>query len=350
MLPHQFSRLDIFIKFVFVLTLVGTYANQAPHNITMAIAVVFCVIYLFTVKAQLRQFFGQFKYFYLCLCLYFLFYIAINAYHFGLKDDFYYALQRIRWVLYLLIVLPVFTIFLADRWVKSRAYIRYIFLFFGLIVSMSVIDSFLRFFLETTWLIDFFGTSDFDVKRPGWIYNPILFSKISFFSSLIFFLLYYLSSSKAIKFAALLVAIGALSACILTQVRGAWLAIILLLFLSCLFISRLRLLSVVVLLSTSAAFLVFPDSEFSERAKAAISMSNYSEQYRIQQWKANIQLVVNNPFGVGYAANRKPEVLSEYLPKDFDVGQPHNEYVDILAAVGFLGLLLFLLVLLIPFY
>jgi O-antigen ligase len=90
-----------------------------------------------------------------------------------------------------------------------------------------------------------------------------------------------------------------------------------------------------------------------ERLSSSLDFNSFSIRYRLEHWKANTRLILEHPaLGVGTSENRKKEVIGPFLDtrsllkftKDENkiYNGPHNEYLDVGASVGIIGLLLFL--------
>lgn len=345
----KFSLTEHSLKISLVAGLLSIYINQAPHNTFLFLSFVVSSIYIVQNTKYIASFLAQFKVFYLFLACYSTFYITANVYHFGYSQDLLYAMQRIRWILYLFIILPAFVIFLSINKQYLPKILKIFYILLCIVSTIIVSDSLLRCFFDNNILAKMTGSSHLSLSRPGWVYNPILFAQISFFSSVIFGVFYLNAKEKVTKYLSLTLMLLTFAACLLTEVRGAWLGILILCLLATLFIQRLRIVGALILLSTFLVFISFPESHMSKRVNTAITTSSYSEQYRLAHWEANINLALEHPIiGVGYGSNRKPEILSAYLKKGIQHGQPHNEYIDIMSALGFVGLFLFLGVLLSP--
>jgi O-antigen ligase len=343
------SLTEYSLKILLVASLLSIYINQAPHNAILFFSFLVSLIYLAQNTKYLILFLSRFKTFYLFLACYSIFYISTNIYHFGYNEDLLYAMQRIRWILYIFVILPAFVIFLSLNKTYPPKTLRTFYILLCVVSTVVISDSFLRYFFDNNILAKLAGSSHLGLTRPGWVYNPILFAKISFFTSLIFSIFYANSDEKIKKYLSLFFMVLTLIACLLTEVRGAWLGILALGILAILFIRQLRIIAALTLTSIICAFISLPESHLSKRVSAAINTSSYSEQYRLAHWQANFKLTLENPFlGIGYSSNTKPGALSPHLKKGISHGQPHNEYIDIMAASGFIGLLLFLGVLFTP--
>lgn len=340
------------VKYSMLGLLLGLYFNQAPHNVSVIVAFFFCLLYCFSRKQYIFLLVKANSVFYVGLLGYLVFYTLVNFYHFGADAKFSYAVQRSRWLLYFLFILPALCIYLSrinDQ--NFRSLISNMYILMALVCAVAFIDSFARYFFSFNEIANFMGATHTMNFRPGWLYNPILFSKLSFFATVVFSLCYFVSSRISLKVVAAALALMMLFACFVTYVRGAWLGFIVLAIVAFIFLKKTRLPLVGVGVIVTCYLLLLPSDHMSQRLSSAVNMSGYSEIYRLEHWKANVKLSLDNPLvGVGYAANRSPEVLEKYLTRKGGItyGQPHNEYLDVLAGTGFIGLFLFLAILIVP--
>ena len=191
--------------------------------------------------------------------------------------------------------------------------------------------------------------------RVSWTYNPIPFSQLAFFAALFFYYLFFLCKKIVIRYSALCMTVGMLGIVVYAQTRATWLAIIFIIPILFIFIKQLRWILLSGFLSVVIMVLaVFPDSGLVQRLYSIQDTESNSNSYRLEHWKANIKLSIDNPLiGAGYAENRKQEVLEPYLYRFTDdeavlYGHPHNEYLDVLSGMGYPALILFLGIMLLP--
>ncbi len=343
-----------FVPLCFLFLFFGVLANQGLHNFTVFLSVVVCAVYLCSVEKKIiLQFFKYFSFFYILIFSYIIFYLAINAYHLGFgSEDFLYSVRRARWFLLMIFSLPAFCVFYNNNGLDNKNLVNFFLLTFVFVSFVVVLDSLLRFFLGYYNIAKFFGGSHLGVERPGWLYNPMLFAKISFFYSLFSLFLCFYCSNKVYKFFFAVLFFSWFVVCILTQVRGAWIGIIVS-FVFVFFATRFfsfRLSYCFLVIPFVIAIFIFV--VFKDRVEDMVFLSTYSEKYRLEHWRANLYLSLDNPFwGVGYGANRSPELMLQYVvDKSFSYGQPHNQYLDILVAVGYPVFFIYTLILLMPVY
>lgn len=142
----------------------------------------------------------------------------------------------------------------------------------------------------------------------------------------------------------------AVVAIILTQSRGASLALAAVLLYYSLALSRRRVAATVVLLSTAATLWLLAPPQYRGRMETIAEYEeDSSAQGRIRAWKAAFGMALDYPLGVG-AANFSSAYGRYYRPDDL-VGyganrwiSAHSVYFKVLGEYGFLGLLLLVLV------
>ena len=138
------------------------------------------------------------------------------------------------------------------------------------------------------------------------------------------------------------------SGVLLSQTRGAWVALAVVAVLSIPFIQgRARRiwmigLSVVCVLG-SIVMVISP--EVRSRLISGFDPSQTSNRIRLELWEANFEILKSHPFGIGYNANDK------LMEDTFDrlgfehhtwMGHSHNEFVELAVGSGWIGVGLYL--------
>ncbi|MEM7601234.1 MAG: O-antigen ligase family protein [Verrucomicrobiota bacterium] len=85
--------------------------------------------------------------------------------------------------------------------------------------------------------------------------------------------------------------------------------------------------------------------ETRERLMSGFDPSDQSNSLRLGLWQANLKILNDYPWGIGYNAN--DQLIDEAfdalgLPKHQWMGHSHNEFLEIAVGSGWLGLLLYL--------
>ncbi|MEM1442073.1 MAG: O-antigen ligase family protein, partial [Verrucomicrobiota bacterium] len=135
---------------------------------------------------------------------------------------------------------------------------------------------------------------------------------------------------------------------LLSQTRGAWLAIALVSVLSVPVLKGgvkrfwMSCLGVACLIGL-VALLVSP--ELRSRLKSGFDPSEQSNQVRLELWQANLEILKDHPFGIGYNANDQliGETFKELGFEDHPwMGHSHNEFIEIAVGSGWLGIGLYM--------
>jgi len=191
--------------------------------------------------------------------------------------------------------------------------------------------------------------------RAAWTYNPIPFSKLTFFACLAFGCLALNLKSKGEKRLSFVFSVLFLGITVATQTRASWLGVMLVAPLLFLLIKKSRVFLAVLLVLAGLVLYSNPGGLVATRLQSISTNSkSFSNTYRMEHWKANVRLLKDNyTLGVGYGANRKPKVIYRYLTRfttDYSrmYGHPHNEYLDVLIGMGVFVFPLFLMILLFP--
>ncbi|MDF1738513.1 MAG: O-antigen ligase family protein [Verrucomicrobiales bacterium] len=197
-----------------------------------------------------------------------------------------------------------------------------------------------------------FGAEPFAPNRgSGLLKNPIPFAHVagSLFQIGIAGAMISFSIGKQ-KLAAILSGLSLIFfLCVLSSLaRGAWLAIALTALFSLVVtphpFKRVNMIGLGVAALIGGLTLACNDTLF-ERFRSSFDPSVESSSIRLHLWDANVKMLGNHPFGIGFNANDilLPEKLAElgYPALSFQT-HPHNEYLDYAVATGFPGVLLYL--------
>lgn len=199
--------------------------------------------------------------------------------------------------------------------------------------------------------------------------HPITFGCISLVlaTMCLMALPYYRNISKKLIILPIFACLLGLTAAILSETRGAWVAApVLVLFLTAFYRHKLGKVGIFIIAVTvlgASLFLYFmPDSSVKRRiARAGNEVSAFVEKgdintsigARLEMWRLGIQIFTENPiFGAG-ASEFKKQVASKIAKKQYSefyrwYSEPHNEYIATLSSRGLIGLVALLALLVLP--
>lgn len=346
------------------LTIFTTYISRAPQNIATSILAVFSFMMFIQNKEAYFEFYNKNKLFFFSLILFFLIYSAVNFIHFGFDMELVYALKRNRWALYALFVIPsvVFALhYKKTQHDKDSFFFKFAFYSFAILFSIIFVSEILKVFFDISSVQELL-TSDVYKIRASWTFNPIPFSKLSFFGVLLMTFFAAKITGTYNKTLAYLQIIMMLVLTALSQTRASWLgAMIALAFMVCILGAHRKFkLAVVGFLSLFVLIIGFTSLPFmSSRFLSSFSSNSFSNSYRIEHWVANSKLIADNFWlGVGNNRNRLEAVISPYLREEtllkytndkFKIfNGPHNEYLDVAAGGGAISLIFLLLCFFMP--
>lgn len=133
---------------------------------------------------------------------------------------------------------------------------------------------------------------------------------------------------------------------IATYARGSWLALAAALPIMALFVSRKKLLIVLLLFFTVIGVTFKVSPHLKARAMTIFDVSNADNGARRALWSANMQMFNENPWlGVGYKQNEAltPKYFEQMgIGSDF-YGHAHSNYLELLATTGILGFAFYML-------
>ena len=92
--------------------------------------------------------------------------------------------------------------------------------------------------------------------------------------------------------------------------------------------------------------LLYSSTHLQERLMQTFNTSSYSTSARINLWKANLKMFLDNPFfGVGFQNNTAflPKYYEQLSIKDGMISHAHNNYMSVLGGTGAVGLIAYLL-------
>ncbi len=141
-------------------------------------------------------------------------------------------------------------------------------------------------------------------------------------------------------------AIG-LAATLLNGTRGAWLAVAILIPAAILLVSKNKIKSFGAILAAAAIIggVVFMTPKFSERVASITNMQMQSNSERLLMWRSALNMFEDNPiFGVGYGQYKFAYQNIYIMPeaKERDLSHAHNNFVQMLAECGIVGLASFI--------
>ena len=319
---------------------------------------------------------------YLYLSIIFVFYLFLKSFSIG-ELEFKFNHSTKFYSLFLLISLLSFTksINLSESIIDFS---KYVITFFILVVtytiyhdnkiwiknSLFIILMFLS--IETTYIMYLF-IENYSFDSPpdrlrifqGFAYNQNVAS-LSILAKIPLTLYFYLiSKNKTYKIGlALLLWISVFDILILGTRSAIYGLYLYLIFISCLYFIKIKFgcelkkksISSLILI-ISSVFLVqtilYTNSEKLKVADRSVAISDYSTNYRLNLWKASIEMLKDNPFlglGIGNwkieSINYSKDYITQYeVPK-----HAHNDFLQIIAETGFFGGIFFLTFLISPFY
>jgi len=350
MYPNLWLTIAPYLAFFSIFAI---FLNQAIYNTITAICWLFATFFLFNHYAFFKHFLQQYKKFYFLLIGYFALYFIINLYHLE-PNDFGYAMQRVRWLIYAAVFIP-FGVYLIQHQTLTPYKNQYL-TFYLLCVALTCLiayDSYTRVLLgeasTAAWLKS--SVNNLASVRASWTYNPIPFSQLAFFCALLFYSIFCLCKKNWLRYSALFLSLSMFSLIVFSQTRSAWVAAIIISPLFLFFTKKKYLLISSILLFfvlIATLFISFQSNINLVSRFYSIQETTESNTYRLEHWKANAKLSLDHPaIGVGYAQNRKKVVIVPYLNRFTEdesilYGHPHNEYLDISSGMGWLALVLFI--------
>ncbi len=337
------------------LAMLSIFFNQAAYNTINLLFLLFAVSLFICYKPVFQTIVQPYRGFFILLIVYFVLYQVINLYHLQL-EDFWYAFRRSRWVLYAAFCVPI-GIFLFRSGVSAfhRQAGVYIYLLCALLAGLILYDSFTRLAFNEASTALWWKTSlsHTNGSRVSWTYNPIPFSQLALFASLVFYAIFYCARHRGLRYSALTLALGMLMIVIFSQTRASWLA---LLIMSCILVFFLKKNHVFKIAATFCVLILSAETLTEhDLFKRFLSIQDTAgNAARLELWQANLKLSADHPwFGVGYTKNLQPAVIDPYLHRFTEnesvlYQHPHNEYLDRLSGMGIPALTLFISILLWP--
>ena len=129
---------------------------------------------------------------------------------------------------------------------------------------------------------------------------------------------------------------------ILTWTRGAWLGVMLEIFLLLLFYSRQSLAMGLALSVPSAAVLPYLPDSVLQRLFSIGRLSDSSTRYRLYTWRGVLRMVTEHPFGIGVGRDAFLNVYPHYAVSGIEgVMHAHQIFLQMAAELGIVGLLVF---------
>jgi O-antigen ligase len=134
---------------------------------------------------------------------------------------------------------------------------------------------------------------------------------------------------------------------LLTYTRGVWIGTACGLILMGFILNRKWGLYILGSILFAGVIAFTASTKMSSRITETIMMTNRGDEERLTIWKANWEMVKDNPLvGIGYSQNKAR--LREYydklgVPQGYFEGHAHNEYIHLLSGTGLLGLLCYLI-------
>lgn len=346
--------------FLGLVLLMAVFVNHGPHNLVLALFVFTGLFFIAISPLKSFKSYSKNRLFFSLVLIYLIHYLMVNFYHLGWGGDFKFALERVRWAVYILLLFPLVSQIVESEIYKRSSFKRLHHCIFGLIAVLLIViisDSIHRAVFKGPLFLQLFSSKILENPiRASWTYNAIPFSQLSFFASLVCLVFAAKMRLVDLKVATLSWALsaGMFLTSILSQTRSTWLGV--LVFGLCLtFLYKKSRKLVFVLAVIVLVPILFIENNFLKNRLISIgSRTSFSNRYRIEHWSANLKLSYNNLLiGVGYAQNKKPVVIDPYLSKFTDdskmrYGHSHNEYIETLSGMGILSLLLYLGIFAVP--
>lgn len=354
---------DVFIALIF-LCIASLFLKRGAYNLSHNVLLLFSFYTFFKYFNSIKKIFLEFRIFYIFVALYLLFYVASQAINFEfLGSDFIYALKKERWLFYLIFFIPSSCIYFEKDNKNLLKKSKVLLGFLAIIAFFVAVDTYTRYILNYSLVAKFLALDSsayYSGARASWLFNPNLFCKISVFSAAVLFLVYTFFQVGFLKKLSIFLSVFYLGVAFLTQSRAAWLGLLIVLPIF-IYFSDLNRKKVVAFFSILVGVIVLfsfsrPDNFIIKRIQTIEQKNNFSNNYRLEHWKANLKLSRVYPiWGVGYGANKRKEVISPYLKKITNkesllYDHPHNEYLDVLSGSGYPSLFFFLGVLLYPLF
>ena len=339
----------------------------------VTILVIACILNFTKNKNYYLHHYKKYRFFYTILTLLLLHFTLTNFIHFGISKNFLYSLKENRWILYTLLIIPSIHWLLDLPSLKNERFFQSILMVFSILfISVSLFifwDSLLKLLTgESTLAIHLSQTKFENPKlygnRASWTYNPIFFSRLSYFFSLLFLGLGFYYKNLTLRLTTLFLSLGFFSIVFISQTRASFLGV---------FISAMTVfvligiyknkkkgfaLCTIFLTINFLSLNLFP--QIKQRTQTIYNGTSFSKDHRIELWKANLESIIDHPLlGIGNFENRKSKIMSDYLDteklstKYQDkrlYNHAHNTYLDIGSASGVPALILFIIVLLYPIY
>lgn len=338
------------------------FFKRAAFNITQVLVLIFSLYTVIIYKEKTITVFKTYKTYIYGLLIFLMLNIAINSFHLWQDSSaLVYAVQKKRWILTLLLLLPTTAIYLNEKIPTSnRQALLDVFTYaFASLSIILIIESLIKAYSAQSPL-QVFAFTTYPGARAGWLFNPVLFSKLCAFGACISLALIKLNSKSSLKALSILSLVNFLFLILLSQTRAAWIGTLIAIF-AVLFFFKLKwktlAWSLLVLVSTGYTYnSLYPKNFIRARIASFSQKSNISNNYRIEHLKANFKLSLAQPLlGVGYAQNKKKEVIGKYLNKfsqDESVlyDHPHNEYIDNVSATGWPLFFIFIFILIYPLF
>lgn len=131
-----------------------------------------------------------------------------------------------------------------------------------------------------------------------------------------------------------------------TWSRGAWLGLFLECFLFLLFHSKTSRIAILGLLPVALLSVPLLPHNFQNRLFSIGDVRESSNRYRLQTWQGTWKMLCEHPFGIGIGEDAWRAVYPHYAVSGTKtVPHAHNIFLQVMAEVGLLGLLFFLLIL-----
>lgn len=266
---------------------------------------------------------------------------------FSSPDD----LAELKWVLCLLgLLIPGATLLRSDG---NGKILRSCFLFLSVLVVISALNGLAEFVTFSNPLRELLGqkVDDFGRRATGLLRNPIPFGHAMgglFWIASAGVVTAWLQGAKKTTVLAAVIALAAFSSVLVSQTRGAWLAVAIVSVLSIFPLTgKARTLWLGCLGAALVAGLILLgfSADTRNRLLSGFDSSDRSNNVRLELWQANFEILKDHPFGIGYNANDK------LIGTAFDklgfyrhewMGHSHNEFVEIGVGSGWLGLVLYL--------
>jgi len=221
------------------------------------------------------------------------------------------------------------------------------------VLAISFLDGVAQFFTHRNFARELMGNPlEFPSNRAsGFLRNPIPFSHLAgsmFLISVVGLPFARAKGNGNAVWMAAVVAVAGFASVLLSQTRGAWLAVLVVAITSVfLFRGRMRreLLGGIGAAAVVGILTVAVSDSIRERLSSSFDPQQEDNRYRLEFWEANFSMLREHPWGIGYKSNQSL-IVEKFEELGFEayenMAHSHNEFIEIAVGSGWLGLALYL--------